>query len=63
MGKFIHLFMENDGTPQSHTSKECMEYLKNIGYTFNEARGIIGRAVSHGFIKCIFESGTTKIYI
>lgn len=27
---FIHGFMECDGIPMRHTSKECMTYLQNI---------------------------------
>lgn len=42
MEYFIHEFMECDGIPIQHTSKECMDYLQNIlGYSFEVARGYV----------------------
>lgn len=60
---FIHNYMEIDGIPISRTSSDCMEYLKNRGYTINESKGVIGRTVSKGFIRCISNLNGNKIYI
>lgn len=51
METFIHEFMERDGIPIQHTSKECMDYLQNIlGYSFEVARGVLGLAVARGYV-------------
>ena len=51
MEYFIHEFMECDGIPIQHTSKECMDYLQNIlGYSFEVARGVLGLAVARGYV-------------
>ena len=51
MRDFIHNFMEHNGVPVSRTSAECMDYLQNVkGFTFNVARGVLGRAVAKGYI-------------
>lgn len=47
---FIHEFMEEEGIPVQRTSRECMQYLQEHGYSVNVARGILGRAVAQGFI-------------
>ena len=48
---FIYGFMECDGIPMRHTSKECMTYLQNIlGYFFEVARGVLGLAVARGYV-------------
>lgn len=51
METFIYGFMECDGIPMRHTSKECMTYLQNIlGYFFEVARGVLGLAVARGYV-------------
>lgn len=50
METFIHSFMEQDGIPIQRTSKECMEFLQNQGYSFESARGVLGLAVARGYI-------------
>lgn len=63
MRQFIHEFMENNGVPIQRTSAECMYYLQNVmGYSFNVSRGILGRAVVMGFIKCTSNYKDTKTY-
>lgn len=51
MYTFIHYFMELEGIPVQRTSKECMDFLmKEMGYSFEVARGVIGLAVARGYI-------------
>lgn len=57
MESFIHDFMEINGVPVQRTSKECMDYLQKE-YSFEVARGILGRAVAKGFI---FVSNTSPV--
>lgn len=62
MKKFIHEFMEQEGVPMQRTSKECMSYLQDeLGYSFNVARGVLGRAVALGFIT-VTAVGPIKTY-
>lgn len=63
MIKFIHDFMELEGVPQVRSSKECMDYLQNLGYSILSAKGIIGRAVAMGWIICINNTKNVKEYI
>lgn len=62
MYKFIHEFMECEGIPVLRSSSDCMNYLENVGYSFNVSRGIIGRAVAMGWIKCTSCENGIKYY-
>lgn len=54
--------MQQDGTPIARSSSECMQYLQMRGYTVQQSRGIIGRAVANGWICCLSETDSGKIY-
>ena len=44
-------FMQPNGIPVQRTSAECMDFLQNtLGYTFEVSRGVLGLAVSKGYI-------------
>ena len=63
MERFLQEFMQQDGTPIARSSSECMQYLQMQGYTVQQSRGIIGRAVANGWICCLSETDRGKIYV
>ena len=61
MALLMEFFM-HEGTPIARSSSECMEFLQAHGYSFQQSRGIIGRAVANGWICCLAETDIGKIY-